>query len=153
MHTTLLALGALLIAIPALSQAPDDPFPEPIEATEGVIIVGYTEFATLPNVGRERARPMRLVDESGSERLFVNDMQGPIYTISYDGEVAHYLDINAPGWGVPVEFTGRERGVQSFALHPQFSVPGTAGRLRTSMISWPPCSPSSRRHPMTRSSD
>ncbi len=127
MHTTLLALGALLIAIPALSQAPDDPFPEPIEATEGVIIVGYTEFATLPNVGGERARPMRLVDESGSERLFVNDMQGPIYTISYDGEVAHYLDINAPGWGVPVEFTGRERGVQSFALHPQFSVPGTAG--------------------------
>jgi hypothetical protein len=127
MHTTLLALGALLIAIPALSQATDDPFPEPIEATEGVIIVGYTEFATLPNVGGERARPMRLVDESGSERLFVNDMQGPIYTISYDGEVAHYLDINAPGWGVPVEFTGRERGVQSFALHPQFSVPGTAG--------------------------
>ena len=127
MHTTLLALGALLIAIPALSQAPDDPFPEPIEATEGVIIVGYTEFATLPDVGGERARPMRLVDESGSERLFVNDMQGPIYTISYDGKVARYLDINAPRWEVPVEFAGRERGVQSFALHPQFSVPGTAG--------------------------
>ena len=127
MHTTLLALGALLIATPALSQAPNDPFPDPIEVTEGVIVVGYTEFATLPDVGGERARPMRLVDESGSERLFVNDMQGPIYTISYDGEVAHYLDINAPGWGVPVEFTGRERGVQSFALHPQFSVPGTAG--------------------------
>ena len=127
MHTTLLALGALLIATPALSQAPNDPFPDPIEVTEGVIVVGYTEFATLPDVGGERARPMRLVDESGSERLFVNDMQGPIYTISYDGEVARYLDINAPGWGVPVEFTGRERGVQSFALHPQFSVPGTAG--------------------------
>jgi hypothetical protein len=126
-HTTLLSLGALLIATSALSQAPDDPFPEPIEATEGVIIVGYTEFATLPDVGGERARPMRLVDESVSERLFVNDMQGPIYTISYDGEVGRYLDINAPEWGVPVEFTGRERGVQSFALHPQFSVPGTAG--------------------------
>ena len=127
MHTTLLALGALLIATSALSQASDDPFPDPIEATEGVIVVGYTEFATLPDVGGERARPMRLVDESSSERLFVNDMQGPIYTISYDGEVARYLDINAPGWGVPVEFTGRERGVQSFALHPQFSVQGTAG--------------------------
>ena len=127
MPTTRLALAALLIATPALSQAPNDPFPDPIEATEGVIVVGYTEFATLPDVGGERARPMRLVNESGSGRLFVNDMQGPIYTISYDGEVALYLDINEPGWGVPVEFAGRERGVQSFALHPNFSVPGTAG--------------------------
>ena len=127
MHTTRLALGALLIATPALGQVPNDPFPDPIEATEGVIVVGYTEFAALPDVDGERARPMRLVDEPGSERLFVNDMQGPIYTISYDGEVALYLDINEPRWGVPVEFTGRERGVQSFALHPQFSVAGTDG--------------------------
>ncbi len=127
MHTTRLALAALLLAAPALAQVPNDPFPDPIEATEGVIVVGYTEFATLPDVEGERARPMRLVDEPGAGRLFVNDMQGPIYTISYDGTVALYLDINGPGWGVPVEFTGRERGVQSFALHPRFSVPGTAG--------------------------
>ena len=70
---------------------------------------------------------MRLLDEPGSGRLFVNDMQGPIYTISYDGEVELYLDITDPGWGVPVEFPGRERGVQSFALHPQFGLPATAG--------------------------
>ena len=127
MPTTRLALAALLIATPALSQAPNDPFPDPIEASEGVIVVGYTEFATLPDVDGEPARPMRLVKDSGSGRLFVNDMQGPIYTISYDGEVVLYLDINEPGWGVPVEFTGRERGVQSFALHPEFSVPRTAG--------------------------
>ena len=127
MRTTHLALTVLLIAAPAFSQAPNDPFPDPIEATEDVILVGYAEFATLPDVGGERARPMRLVDEAGSGRLFVNDMQGPIYTISYGGEVTLYLDINDPGWGVPVEFTGRERGVQSFALHPQFAAPGTAG--------------------------
>ena len=127
MHTTRLALGALLLAAPALAQVPNDPFPDPIEATAGVIVVGYAEFATLPDVDGEPARPMRLVDESSSGRLFVNDMQGPIYTISYDGEVALYLDINEPRWGVPVEFTGRERGVQSFALHPQFSVAGTDG--------------------------
>ena len=122
-----LAVAALLTATPALSQVPNDPFPDPIEATEGVIVVGYSEFAVLPDVGGETARPMRLVDEPGSGRLFVNDMQGPIYTISYDGEVELYLDINDPGWGVPVEFTGRERGVQSFALHPRFGVPATAG--------------------------
>ena len=121
------AVVVLLIATPALSQVPNDPFPDPIEATEGVIVVGYSEFAVLPDVGGETARPMRLVDEPRSGRLFVNDMQGPVYTISYDGEVGLYLDINDPGWGVPVEFTGRERGVQSFALHPQFGVPATAG--------------------------
>ena len=122
-----LAVAALLTATPALSQVPNDPFPDPIEATEGVIVVGYSEFAVLPDVGGETARPMRLVDEPGSGRLFVNDMQGPIYTISYDGEVELYLDINDPGWGVPVEFTGRERGVQSFALHPRFGVPAITG--------------------------
>ena len=127
MRTTHLALAALLVAAPVLSQAPNDPFPSPIEATEDVIVVGLTEFTTLPDVGGERARPMRLVDEPASARLFVNDMQGPIYTISYGGEVTLYLDIDDPRWGVPVEFTGRERGVQSFALHPQFGVPGTAG--------------------------
>ena len=122
-----LAVAVVLIATPALSQVPNDPFPDPIEATEGVIVVGYSEFAVLPDVGASTARPMRLVDEPASGRLFVNDMQGPVYTITYDGEVELYLDINDPGWGVPVEFSGRERGVQSFALHPQFGVPGTAG--------------------------
>ena len=122
-----LVVAALLTATPVLSQVPNDPFPDPIETTEGVIVVRYSEFAVLPDVGGEAARPMRLVDEPGSGRLFVNDMQGPIYTISYDGEVALYLDINDSRWGVPVEFSGRERGVQSFVLHPQFGVPGTAG--------------------------
>ena len=85
MPITRLALVALLVAAPAFSQAPNDPFPDPIEATEGVIVVGYTEFATLPDVDGEPARPMRLVNEPGSGRLFVNDMQGPVYTVSYDG--------------------------------------------------------------------
>jgi hypothetical protein len=122
-----LAVAAVLIATPALSQVPNDPFPDPIEAAEGVIVVGYSEFAVLPDADGQTARPMRLFDEPGSGRLFVNDMQGPVYTISYDGDVELYLDINDTGWGVPVEYTGREQGVQSFALHPQFGVSGTAG--------------------------
>ncbi|HJN44887.1 MAG: PQQ-dependent sugar dehydrogenase [Vicinamibacterales bacterium] len=122
-----LAVAAVLVATPALSQVPNDPFPDPIEAAEGVIVVGYSEFAVLPDADGQTARPMRLFDEPGSGRLFVNDMQGPVYTISYDGDVELYLDINDTGWGVPVEYTGREQGVQSFALHPQFGVSGTAG--------------------------
>ena len=45
---------------------------------------------------------MLLIDEPGSGRLFVNDMRGPLYTVSYDGRVALYLDVDAPEWGVPV---------------------------------------------------
>ena len=37
--------AALLVASGALAQAPTDPFPNPIPATDGVIRVRYVEFA------------------------------------------------------------------------------------------------------------
>jgi hypothetical protein len=71
---------------------------------------------------------MNLVHEPGTRRLFVNDMRGPLYSVSEDGKaVTLYLDINAPSWGVSVQSMGRERGFQSFAFHPQFGQPGTRG--------------------------
>ena len=119
---------ALLLAVPALAQTPTDPFPNPIPATEGVIRVGFVEFASIPDVGGESARMMLLVDEPGTRRMFVNEMRGPLFTVSYDGRtVTQYLDINAGNWGVGVQSSGRERGFQSFAIHPQFSQPGTPG--------------------------
>jgi hypothetical protein len=55
-------------------------------------------------------------------------MWGLIYSISYDGEnVTRYLSINADEWGIHVQPDGRERGLQSFAFHPQFGQPGTPG--------------------------
>jgi len=125
-------LGLLLVALAlgrvALAQTPTDPFPAPIAATEGVIHVRVTEFASIPDVGGEAARTMLLVDEPGTRRLFVNDMRGPLYTVSYDGRaVTLYVDINAPAWGVSVQSMGRERGFQSFAVHPQFGRAGTPG--------------------------
>ena len=122
-----LAAAALLIATPAFAQTSNDPFPAPIAAIDGVIVVGFQEFASLPDIDGRPARPMLLIDEPGSGRLFVNDMRGPLYTVTYDGRVTLYLDVNAPEWGVPVESSGRERGMQSFALHPQFNERGTAG--------------------------
>jgi hypothetical protein len=112
----------------ALAQAPDDPFPQPINATD-VIKVNYVEVATLPDLGGQMpARPMLLVDEPGTRRLFVNDMRGPLYTIARAGKtVAVYLDINDAKWGVHVNSTGNERGFQSFAFHPQFGRQGTPG--------------------------
>ena len=119
--------ATLLTASYVLAQG-IDPFPQPIAATDGVIRVNIAEFASLPDVGGEPARMMLLVNEPGTRRLFVNDMRGPLYGVSYDGKtVARYVDINETGWGVSVQSQGRERGFQSFAFHPQFNQAGTRG--------------------------
>lgn len=123
-QTTVLAL---FIASAAGCRTSGDPYPEPIEATEDVVVVGYEEFATLPESDGRVARPMLMVDELGTGRFFVNDMRGPLHTITYEGELQPYLDLNDPEWERPVESAGRERGFQSFALHPQFGLEGTAG--------------------------
>ena len=113
---------------PLLPGQANDPFPTPIPATEGAIRVNVTEFASLPDIDGVAARMMHLINEPGSRRLFVNDMRGPLYSVSYDGKtVTPYLDINAPKWEVPVQSMGRERGFQSFAFHPQFAQAGTPG--------------------------
>ena len=127
MNAIRLAAAAVLTASCAFGQN-IDPFPQPIAASEGVIRVGIADFATVPQVGGEAARMMLLVNEPGSRRLFANDMRGPLYTVGYDGKsVTPYVDINAPTWGVKVQSQGRERGFQSFALHPEFNRPGTRG--------------------------
>ena len=120
--------AALLVTSGALAQAPTDPFPMPIPATDGVIRVAFVEFATIPDIEGEAPRMMNLVDEPGTKRMFVNTMRGPLYTVSYDGKtVREYVDINAKQWGVSVQSNGRERGFQSFAVHPQFGQMGTPG--------------------------
>jgi hypothetical protein len=123
-----LILVLLLFAANAPAQTTKDPFPKPIAATEGVVRVSFTEFAAIPDVAGEAARMMLLVDEPGTRRVFVNDMRGPLYGVSYDGKtVTRYLDLSAPSWKVSVQSQGRERGFQSFAFHPQFNRPGTPG--------------------------
>jgi hypothetical protein len=121
------ALTALLVAPPLLAQTTRDPFPSSIPV-EGALVVGVAELAAIPDADGQAARMMLLVDEPVTGRLFVNDMRGPLYTVSHDGRtVARYLDVDDPTWGVGVEAGGRERGFQSFALHPDFGRPGSAG--------------------------
>ena len=126
----LLFMTAALVTMsaPALAQPSNDPFPKPIAATEGVVKVKFKEFASLPDSNGQAARMMLLVDEPGTKRLFVNDMNGPLYAISYDGKtVTPYVNVNDEKWGVGVQFNGNERGVQSFAVHPQFGQRGARG--------------------------
>jgi glucose/arabinose dehydrogenase len=133
-----------LVTVPVLAQAPtvqapaqpaalppgqsNDPYPQPIAATEGLVRVNASEFAALPDIDGVPARMMRLVDEAGTKRLFVNDMRGPLYSVSYDGKtVTPYVDINDPKWNVKVQSQGRERGFQNFAFHPDFARTGSPG--------------------------
>ena len=128
MRALIFLIAALLAAAPATAQNTNDPFPTPLPATDGVIRVNFVEFATIPDAGDQTARMMLLVDEPGTRRLFVNDMRGPLYSVSYDGRtVKPYIDINAAPWGVSVQSNGNERGFQSFAFHPQFGRAGSPG--------------------------
>jgi hypothetical protein len=121
---------ALLLVSAGLGQTANDPFPQPIAATEGAVSVRFVEFASIPDISGQAqpARMMTLVDEPGTRRMFVNDMRGPLYSVSYDGKtVTQFIDINAENWGVSVNSQGAERGMQSFAFHPQFGRQGMRG--------------------------
>ncbi len=118
--------AVLLVAL-AGCRTSGDPYPEPIEAVQDIIVVGYTDVAVLPDSDGRVARPMLLVEDPGSGRLFVNDMRGPLHTLTEGGEAVLYLDVDDGEWGMPVESAGRERGFQSFALHPDFSTAGAPG--------------------------
>ncbi|MGD9902720.1 MAG: sorbosone dehydrogenase family protein [Vicinamibacterales bacterium] len=129
-----LAAGVRPAAQPPATSAPlppgqtNNPFPQPITREAGTIAVTLREFATLPDLDGVAARMMTLVEEPVSKRLFVSDMRGPIYTLSADGGTATpYLDLREAKWAIAVQSQGRERGLQSFGLHPQFAQAGTPG--------------------------
>src|SRR5712671_6857866 len=106
----------------------NNPFPDPINTTDGVIKVGLAEFVTIPDAGADAPRVNLVIDEPGTKRMFVNTMTGLLYTLSYDGKtVAPYLDINDAKWATPVNSQGSERGFQSFAFHPDFAQNGRPG--------------------------
>ena len=128
MRAFALAVTTIVTVAAAPQQLTLDPYPTPIETTQGVVAVNFVEFATIPDVAGAAPRLMHLVDEPGTKRLFVSVMTGLLYSVSYDGKtVTPYLDLNAPQWNVAVQAQGSERGVQSFAFHPQFNQQGTPG--------------------------
>ena len=127
-HLPLIATLSILFASASLAQTTNNPFPTPIPAETDVILVKAQNFATIPNENNQAPRLMLLLDEPGTQRLFVSAMTGKLYSLSYDGtKVELYVDINDPKWKVAVQSGGSERGLQSFAFHPQFNQAGTPG--------------------------
>jgi hypothetical protein len=128
MRTTCLLATLLLVAAPVAAQVTNDPFPDPIGDDWAPLVVDYTDFARIPGVGGEPALMTTIIDEPGTQRIFVNDMNGPIHSVSYDGRtVRQYINTNDPRWGYTIQTQGQERGLQSFAFHPQFGQQGTPG--------------------------
>ncbi len=123
-----LVASAFVSPASAAGQLTNDPYPDDVRQSEGVIRVNYVELAEVPDFEGRPARMMHLVDEPGTDRMFVNDMWGVLHWIGYDGGTARqYVDVNDPEWEVPVEAGGNERGFQSFAFHPQFGQQGAPG--------------------------
>src|SRR6185295_19330785 len=121
-------VATLLTTGIAFSQTTNDPFPSPIPPADRVISVKFVEFATIPDAGGTAPRIMTMVNEPGTRRLFASDMTGRLYSISYDGKtVTPYLEVTAAEWKAGVESNGSERGLQSFAMHPQFNQRGARG--------------------------
>ena len=128
MSITRVLVAVLLIGSPALAQTTNDPFPTGIPTAEGVIKVRVADFAVLPDIDGVPARMMLLADEPGTRRLFVSDMRGLLYSVSYNGRaVTPYLDLRDPRWALSIQSQGSERGFQSFAFHPHFNRRGAPG--------------------------
>ena len=127
----IVAVAAVGFARRSLRRRPTIRLRRPIPATEGVIKVNFVEFASLPDLGEPMpARMMLLVDEPGTQRLFVNDMRGPLYSVSHDGKaVTLYLDINAPNWGVQRQFDGQRARIPELRL-PSAVQPARHARFR-----------------------
>lgn len=125
-------LALLCLAAVVSAQGPEgtqNPYTKPIEEKPGIIL-RLAEFASIPATPgqSQAARMMIMLDEPQTRRLFVNDMVGPLYTVSYDGKtVTEYLNVNDPKWGYDVESRGPEQGVQSFTIHPEFNQRGKPG--------------------------
>src|SRR5262245_65165737 len=82
----------------------NNPFPQPIVTTAGVITVTLREFAALPDINGVAARAMTLVEEPSTRRLFVSDMHGLLYVLGPDGKtVSQFLDLRDPKWGFTVQ--------------------------------------------------
>lgn len=122
-------LSVVVTGVMSWSVVAQEPFPTPIETGRDVVTVNFFDFARIPDAENGQApRLMFMTAEPGTERLFVSTMPGKLYAMDYGGqELVEYLDTNAANWSVRVQSAFSERGVQSFAFHPQFASAGAPG--------------------------
>lgn len=127
MHSAKILVCFLFVTAPSSAQTTTEPFYGIIPWVDDVITVGYKDFATIPNIGRRAALTTHLEAEPEGDRVFVNDLQGILYTAQEDGETKVFLDLRDPRWKIIVTFNVIEKGFGAFAIHPQFNSVGSPG--------------------------
>ena len=90
----------------------------------GNIVVDLQTFTTLPASSNQPAR-VNVLRAAPDGRIFVNDQRGLLYVVSADGAIVTPF-LNLASY-IPLLQDSGERGFQSFAFHPDFAHPGTAG--------------------------
>ena len=71
---------------------------------------------------------MKLVDEPGTRRLFVNDMRGPLYSVSYDGKAGHAVSrYQRADVGRERAVAGQRARLPELRVPPAVRQPGTPG--------------------------
>ena len=97
----------------------------------GSTAVEVADFAVIPNSPGTSSRPrLNLLTPGPNGLLFVNDMRGPLYSLTTSGgNVTQYINVdNFPGLPAVRDSSGEE-GFTSFAFHPNFNADvGTPGR-------------------------
>lgn len=128
-RTAIAAVMVLSATVACAQPSSSNPFDTPIEASRDIITVNFTEFARIPNDDAGfPPRLMHMVTEAGTDQRIVSSMTGQLYAMQADGSNVHlYLDLTAPQWQWQIMSAGSERGLQSFAFHPQFNQAGSPG--------------------------
>jgi hypothetical protein len=128
-------LPALLLT-PLVGQTPvADPVPS---VQSSGIAVHYRTFAVPPRTNNNRpyAR-INHVKPFTTNWLGVNDLNGPLYWIDYQGQVVSYLDFRS-GFPAFRSSPGLGTGLASFAVHPEFA---TNGKFYTAHTEAPATAP------------
>ena len=124
------AIAVVFVGAYANAQSPTDPFPTPINATDGVIKVNFVEFATLPDLGGPMpARPMLLRRRARhAPAVRQRHARAAVRDSATTARRLRCTSTSTTRSGASrCNSQGNERGFQSFAFHPQFNRQGTPG--------------------------
>lgn len=112
-----------IIVVATIAHA-QDWFPAPIPASG--IAVHVDPVVVVPDSSSNLPPRISVLTQDPAGRLFANDQRGPLYRINEASETAvEYLDIrDYPELAI---LSTSEAGFQSFAFHPDFHKPGSAG--------------------------
>lgn len=124
----------LLVAVPVVPTDAAGPIDDPISKSE--LSVTLELYAELPKTGNSPNARLNVLREepSGSERLFVNDLNGLLYSVDRaTREASTYLDLTSAFPHLKTS-PGLASGFVSFDFHPEFAANGKFYTVHSEVI-------------------